>query len=144
MRSHDTRLLTLTGPGGTGKTRLSLQLAAEMSDEFEDGVFFVPLDSIVGSGARGTGDRLRTRARAASGPTAPLDAVLEFLGEKRVLLLLDNFEQVVDAARAVNRLMREAPNVKVLVTTRIVLRVYGERELPGAAARACRRPIRAG
>ena len=125
----ETRLLSLTGPGGTGKTRLSLQLAAEMSDEFEDGVFFVALDSIVDvhlvSSAIAS-----TLGVAIGGTTAPLDAVIEYLGDKKVLLLLDNFEQVVDAAPDVSRLLRELPNIKILVTTRVVLRVYGEREFP--------------
>jgi len=125
----ETRLLTLTGPGGTGKTRLALQLAAEMSDEFDDGVYFVQLDAITDV------DLVPSAIASAlgltvSGTTAPLDAVIESLGNKRVLMLLDNFEQVVDAAPDVNRLLREAPNVKVIVTTRIILRIYGERELP--------------
>ena len=125
----DTRLLTLTGPGGTGKTRLALQLAAEMSDDFDDGVFFVALDFI-------TDPALVAPAIAGAvglevtGPIAPIDAVIEFLGAKKILLVLDNFEQIVDAASDVARLVREAPNVKVLVTTRIFLRVYGEREFP--------------
>jgi predicted ATPase/class 3 adenylate cyclase len=125
----DTRLLTLTGPGGTGKTRLALHLAAELSDEFEDGVYFVPLDSISDV------DLVPSAIASAlgvtvSGTTMPVDAVLEFLGNKRVLLLLDNFEQVVDAAQHVSRLLREAPNIKLLVTTRIILRIYGEQEFP--------------
>src|SRR3954469_13756168 len=126
---HETRLLTLTGPGGTGKTRLSLHLAADVSDEFEDGVFFVPLDSI--SDPELVAPAIVSALElAASGSASPLDAVLEFIGGKRVLLLLDNFEQVVDAAPVVNRLLREAPNLKILVTTRIVLGIYGERDFP--------------
>ena len=125
----DTRLLSLTGPGGTGKTRLALQLAAEMSDDFDDGVYFVPLDTIVEV------DLVAPAIASALGITvtgtmAPLDAVLGFLGDKRVLLLLDNFEQIVDAASDVSRLLRESSNIKLLVTTRINLRIYGEREFP--------------
>jgi predicted ATPase/class 3 adenylate cyclase len=124
-----TRLLTLTGPGGTGKTRLALQLAAEASDDFPDGVYFVALDSVrdaalvpsvIGS----------TLGLAMGGATSPLDAVSEFLRDRSTLLVLDNFEQVVDAAADVTRLLREAPGVKIIVTTRIVLRVYGEQEFP--------------
>ena len=123
----ETRLLTLSGPGGTGKTRLALQLAADVSDEFADGVFFVPLDAIADP-------RLVPSAIASAlglsvgGQTAPLDAVREFVRDKQLLLLLDNFEQVVDAAPDVGRLLREAAQVKVVVTTRVVLRIYGERE----------------
>jgi predicted ATPase len=124
-----TRLLSLTGPGGTGKTRLALQLAAAVSDEFADGVFLVPLDAI------SDGELVVPAIAAAlgltpSGTAPPLDQLLAFLRELNVLLVLDNFEQVVDAAPIVGQLLRAGPGVKILVTTRIVLRIYGERELP--------------
>jgi predicted ATPase/class 3 adenylate cyclase len=124
-----TRLLTLTGPGGTGKTRLALQLAAESSDEFEDGIYFVSLDSIVDVDLVPPAIALAL-GNTSTGGSSPLDTVIEFLHDKNVLLLLDNFEQVVDAAPDVSRLLREAPGVKILVTTRIVLRISGEREFP--------------
>jgi predicted ATPase/class 3 adenylate cyclase len=123
------RLLSLTGPGGTGKTRLALQLAAEASDDFPEGVFFVALDSVrdsklvpavIGS----------TLGLAMGGSVDPLDALVDHLREKHVLLVLDNFEQIVDAATDVARLLREAPLTKFIVTTRIVLRIYGEQEFP--------------
>ncbi len=124
-----TRLLTLTGPGGTGKTRLALQLAAEASDDFTDGVFFVALDSV--RDATLVAPTIATAlGLALGGNIAPLDALVDHLREKRMLLVLDNFEQVVDAAIDVSRLLREAAEIKVIVTTRIVLRVYGEQEFP--------------
>ncbi len=124
-----TRLLTLTGPGGTGKTRLALQLAAEESDEFTDGVYFVGLDSIR-DGALVGSVIASTLGLSVGGTTPPMDVVIDHLRERKVLLVLDNFEQVVDAASDMARLIHEAPDVKVIVTTRIVLRVYGEQEFP--------------
>lgn len=125
----NTRLLTLTGPGGTGKTRLALQVAAESSDSFDDGVFFVPLDAI--SDAALVAPAIASAVGLEiSGSTEPVVALVEFLADKNALLLLDNFEQVVEAAPIVARLLREAPQIKILVTTRIVLRLSGEQELP--------------
>ena len=127
-----TRLLTLTGPGGTGKTRLGLQLAAEASDEAPDGVFFVPLDAVrdpkvVLSAIVGA---LGLSSSGASS-TAPLVTRLaDHLRHRSVLLVLDNFEQVVDAAPVVAELLRAAPKVKLIVTSRIPLRISGEQELP--------------
>jgi predicted ATPase len=124
-----TRLLSLTGPGGTGKTRMALQLAADASDDFPDGVYFVALDGV-------TDPELVPSTIAATielkdAPSVqPLQRLIEHLRDKRVLLVLDNFEQIVEAGPQVAQLLREAPNVKVIVTTRIVLKVYGEREFP--------------
>ena len=126
---NGTRLLTLTGPGGTGKTRLALQLAADASEDFPDGVYFVALDSVR--------DPQLVASQAASalgisvgGNVTPVDALIEHLADKRILLVMDNFEQVVDAATDLARLLREAPDIKIVVTTRIVLRVSGEQEFP--------------
>jgi len=125
----ETRLLTLTGPGGTGKTRLALQLAAAASDSFADGVYFVALDSVT-EGGLVPAEIATTIGLSMSGSTAPMQAVSDHLREKELLLVLDNFEQVVDAAAIVGQLLREAPKIKIIVTTRIVLHTYGERELP--------------
>ena len=123
-----TRLLTLTGPGGTGKTRLALQLAAEASDDFPDGIYFVALDSV--RDASLVPSVIASTIGLAVGGSAPLDALQNHLRDRRVLIVLDNFEQVVDAASDVSHLLREAPEVKIIVTTRIVLRVSGEQEFP--------------
>ena len=92
-----TRLLTLTGPGGTGKTRLSLQLAARAADDFPDGVFFVPLEPI--RDAMLVAPRIAGALGVAEGTTRPItDSLADWLRDKRLLLVLDNFEQVVSAA----------------------------------------------
>ena len=124
-----TRLLTLTGPGGTGKTRLSIQLAARVSEDFPDGLFFVPLEPIrdpmlVASRIAGTVGLVEGGAR----PVA--EALAEWLRDRRVLLVLDNFEQVVAAAPVVADLLRAAPAIKIVVTSRAPLHVSGEQEYP--------------
>jgi len=124
-----TRLLTLTGPGGTGKTRLSLELAARVAGAFPDGVFFVPLEPIR--------DPMLVTPRIAAALGIPdagarpvLDTMVEWLSDRRVLLVLDNFEQVTDAGPVVADLLRAAGGLKVIVTSRAALRISGEQELP--------------
>jgi predicted ATPase/class 3 adenylate cyclase len=123
-----TRLLTLTGPGGIGKTRLSLQLAADLVQSFPDGVYFVPLSAV-------TDPDLIASAIAQSigltiaGNVRPLDGVMAHLQEKRLLLVLDNFEQLMpDGAPVVSSILRDSAAVKAIVSSRAVLRVYGEQE----------------
>jgi predicted ATPase/class 3 adenylate cyclase len=125
----DTRLLTLTGPGGTGKSRLALQTAADLLESFEHGVIFVALASIDNPElvAPAIGQALGVQE---AGGRSFFDSLVAYLQEKELLLLLDNFEQVLDAAPLVGDLLERAPRLKVLVTSRAVLRIYGERELP--------------
>jgi predicted ATPase/class 3 adenylate cyclase len=119
------RLLTLTGPGGTGKTRLALHAAADEIDRFDDGVFFVDLSAI-----RDTESVLIAIARAIglseTGDGPPREEVARQLRERRVLLVLDNFEQVTVASTMVVQLLHDCPWLKLLVTSREALRVRGE------------------
>ena len=123
------RLVTLTGPGGTGKTRLSLQVAADTSDAFADGVCFVGLQAVRDPGLVASQIALSVGlVEAGSRPTR--DLLVEWLTDKAVLLVLDNFEQVIDAAPFVADLLRSSPRLKVLVTSRAALRISGEHEYP--------------
>jgi predicted ATPase/class 3 adenylate cyclase len=114
------RLVTLTGPGGTGKTRLALEAAASLADDFPDGVFWVPLASV-----RRAELALPTVAETMGAKTALADHV----DQKRMLLLLDNFEQLLPAAAEVAALLARCANLKLLVTSRATLRLSGEHEL---------------
>jgi predicted ATPase/class 3 adenylate cyclase len=121
LRDGGVRLLTLTGPGGTGKTRLGLQVAAEILDEFEGGAFFVTLANIADPALVATTIAGALEVGEAGG-------LGDYLRSREMLLVLDNFEQVVGAASLVGQLLAECPGLKVLVTSRSLLRVYGERE----------------
>ena len=122
-------LLTLTGPGGTGKTRLSVQVAADLSDYFPDGVYFVPLapitdpDLVIVEIAEVLGVK-------ESGTQSLLESLLEALRNKRVLLVLDNFEQVVEASPLLAQMLAYIRNLKFLVTSRALLRLSGEYDFP--------------
>ncbi|MFN8484526.1 MAG: tetratricopeptide repeat protein [Anaerolineae bacterium] len=129
LRQADTRLVTLTGPGGTGKTRLALQVVASVLDQFDDGVCFVDF-------APTTNTRLvaSTIAHAlgirdlGAGPVSEI--LKDYLQEKQMLLLLDNMEAVVSEAPLIAELLDAAPHVKALATSRIILRLRGEHEFP--------------
>ncbi|MEP6914983.1 MAG: AAA family ATPase, partial [Acidobacteriota bacterium] len=124
------RLLTLTGPGGTGKTRLAIQVADDLASRFDGGVVFVNLAPIADSRlvasavARSLGIR-------ESGELPLVKAIAEHLhGLGGTLLLMDNFEQVSDGAPLVKALLDDCPALKALVTSRVALRIYGEQEFP--------------
>ena len=118
---RDHRVVTLTGPGGSGKTRLALHVAAELVQEFEDGIWFVDLAAL-------RSDQLVLATIAAT--LAVQGELRMYLRSKRILLVLDNFEQIVSSAPEVGGLLQTAPDLKLLVTSRIPLRVRGEREYP--------------
>jgi predicted ATPase/class 3 adenylate cyclase len=127
-RLQDTRLLTLTGPGGTGKTRLALQVAAEAAHHFPDGVWFVPLATVVEPDLVAS-RILETFGLPETSTRAPVDRLIEHVGDRRLLVVLDNFEQVLTAAPLVAALLRGAPRTTILVTSRAPLHVYGEQEV---------------
>jgi predicted ATPase/class 3 adenylate cyclase len=115
------RLLTLSGPGGTGKTRLALQAAGTSAESYSHGVFWVPLaplrdDTLV----------LEQIAQA----VGTVDDLAAHIADKRMLLLLDNFEHVVEAAPKLGELLAACPNLKLIVTSRELLRIAGEVEYP--------------
>lgn len=135
----DVRLLTLSGPGGVGKTRMALQVAAEVLEEFADGVFFIRLSVISDPNliAYAIAHELGIREVVGSPLT---ESLRDYVRNKNMLLILDNFEHVLQAAHVVTELMSE-PNLKIIVTSRAVLGVYGEHnfnvpplELPDAGS----------
>jgi predicted ATPase/tetratricopeptide (TPR) repeat protein len=129
LEGQTVRLLTLTGPGGTGKTRLSLQVASRLLSLFRDGVFFISLAEahepalVISKIAELLGVR-------EGGSQSLFEGVKNYLRNKQLLLILDNFEQVLDAAPVVTELLESAPQLKVLVTSRVLLNLHGENEYP--------------
>ena len=113
------RLVTLTGPGGTGKTRVAIEAATELIPEFKAGVFWVGLATLQEP------DLVLQEMGAVLGAQSDLAAAI---GERQMLLLLDNFEQVVEAAPRLSPLLRTCPNLSLLVTSRTLLRIDGEVE----------------
>lgn len=129
LQQERVRLLTLTGPGGIGKTRLALQLAAEQIESFPDGVFFVNLAPLTDPALlpSAVAQAIGVREEAERPLTETLRAHLQ---GKRLLLVLDNFEQITPAAPLVAELLGGAAGLKVLVTSRIPLHLRGEQEYP--------------
>ena len=123
------RVITLTGPGGTGKTRLALRVGSDLRDRFHDGVFFVALEPL-----RDPGFFPSAVAHAigvAESVDRPLhDVLADHLRERELLLVLDNFEQLMGAAVMVADLLADAPRLRAIVTSREPLRIAGEQEYP--------------
>lgn len=121
----DARLITVTGPGGVGKTRLVIEAARRAGNTFPDGIFFISLESA--NSSETFLDKLMADLAISRDPAiSHLDTVLGFLGNKQMLLIMDTFENVLSSASLVSRLIQGAPNLRVIVTSRVVLRLGGE------------------
>ena len=129
LENHDIRLVTLTGPGGTGKTRLALHAAAEAVELFRNGVWFVSLEAVQDP-TLVLPTIAQTLGLYESGDRELEAAIREHLSGQQVLLVLDNFEQLLDAARTVSDLLDAGTGVQILVTSRAPLRLAAEHVFP--------------
>ena len=125
LRRSGTRLLTLTGPGGVGKTRLAIAAGAALLEDFPDGVFFVPLETVSDPALLVT-QIARSANIGTVGAQSLLEALKAYLRERQILLILDNFEQLIQGGHMVTDLLQGAGHLKVLVTSREALNLYGE------------------
>ena len=125
----DVRLVTLTGPGGTGKSSLSLRLAREFLDDFPHGVFFIALTSI-NDPALVAPSMAQVLGIKEERGVPLMDSLKEFFRGKKILIVLDNFEQVISAAPLITDLMSSSPELEFLVTSRAALHLRGEYEFP--------------
>jgi predicted ATPase/DNA-binding CsgD family transcriptional regulator len=128
LRNSDVRLETLTGPGGVGKTHLALQVATSLIEDFGE-VFFVPLSSLLDPALLPSAIALVLGLKQAETQTL-LEQLKEYMRHKCILLVLDNFEQVLPAAPLISELLEACPALKVLVTSRAVLHLSGEHQFP--------------
>ncbi len=129
VRDDDVRLVTLTGPGGTGKTRLAMQVAADLVDEFDDGTFAVELAMVTDPGL--VLPEIARMIGVEEAPPVPLAETLKAeLGKRKTLLLVDNFEQVSAASGSILELVTACPRLTLLITSREPLHVPGERQYP--------------
>lgn len=122
------RLVTLTGPGGTGKTRLAIEIARRLELEIPDGAAFVSLASLNDADLV-IGAILEALELQIAGGVDPTERLTRYLSERRVLLVLDNLEQLHDVGGVVSRLLEAAPGLKILATSRVPLRLGAEREI---------------
>ena len=137
LSRDDTRLLTLIGAPGIGKTRLAIQIAADTLDDFADGVFFVALAPITDASLVGS-TIVEALALSFVGLQPAFEKLKRYLHDKQLLLVLDNFEQILTATPQIAELLSECPWLKILVMSRAPLRIRAERQFPVAPSRSPR------
>ncbi len=131
LLQNDVRLITLSGPGGTGKTRLSLQVAEELLGRYPDGIFFIPLAEA--TDAELVISKIARELEVREGGSQPLlNTLTNYVRDKEMLLILDNFEQVIEAAAVISDLLAAAPAIKIIVSSRTLLNLRAEHNFPVA------------